>query len=191
MKKAYVAMIIAAFMATRCSTAKVKVGNKTISINKAQTGDYFDSGTVLAAMGMLGGGYSEVSFYPARVLQQASKDTKNETKVESMLGTSDVAKGATMWTPLVVFKSHPAKKDEIKKGMLVMAVLGSNPETPEELKHSTWNRVLIIDTDEMYKNNVKIRYFWTWGKNDESDRTREIPLTNIRVIDSANFKTSM
>lgn len=193
MRKIYMAIMIAALAVAGCSTAKVKTTGKTISLTKAKkAGDYFDENTVLAAMSMLGGGYSEVSFYPARMLEEASEATKSEAKVQSLLGSSDVAEGEIAWTPLVVYRSHPAKQEDIKKGMIVMAVVDENPRTPEDLKnHSTWHRVIVLDTDELYKGNVKTKFFWTPGEVDESDRIVEVPLTNIRVIDSANFKTSM
>ena len=179
-------------LAAACSTAKVKTagGGTTVKPKITEnTGDYLESGIVIALFSMEGGGYSEIGFYPARLLQEADETTKGEYKVQSLKGSSDVAEGQTHWTKYVVFKSHPARKEDIKKGMIVLGVFDSNAREKDDLKRAIWNRLVVLDTDELYKNKVKLGSVWYLDRSDESDRVSEIPLCNIRVIDSASFLT--
>ncbi len=193
MKKVFSIIAISTLMlAGACSTAKVK-NTGTVRTVKSKisenTGYYLESGVVIASFSMEGGGYSEMGFYPARLLQEADETTKGEYKVQSLMSSSDVAEGQIHWTKYVVFKSHPAKKEDMKKGMVVLAVFDPSPRDRGDLKRAIWNRVFVLDTDELYKGKVKLGFVWNPGRSGESDRVEEVPLCNIRVIDSASFST--
>ncbi len=193
MKKIFSIIAISTLMlAGACSTAKVKNTGTVRTVKSKITenpGDDLESGIVIASFSMEGGGYSEMGFYPARLLQEADETTKGEYKVQSLMGSSDVAEGQIHWTKYVVFKSHLARKEDIKKGMIVLGVFDSNAREKDDLKRAIWNRLVVFDTDELYKGKVKLGSVWHLDKSDESDMVSEIPLCNIRVIDSASFLT--
>ncbi|TYB31123.1 MAG: hypothetical protein FXF47_05660 [Candidatus Mcinerneyibacterium aminivorans] len=171
-------VIITAFfiaVATGCTATVERKSEKPISVST----DYLDESVVLAAFYMEDGGFSETRYYPANILSSAGEETNGEYEVVSLVGDFDVAKGDTHWTENVIVESHPAKKNELEEGMVVLFTRSEN-----NLAEARWNRGIISSTEELYKDRVIIDYVWYLNKEDESDRQYNIPVENIRIIDS-------
>lgn len=150
---------------------------------KAKSSDYLGEGVVLAAFYAEDGGFSETRYYPAEIVTPASDNTKGECLVRSLVGDFDVAEGEENWTDKVITESHPAQKDELEAGM---KVLYTKKSIDEGLATARWNRGVISSVDELYKGIVNIDHVWHLDRPDESDRTYDIPIEAIRVIDEAN-----
>ncbi|MEM5948901.1 hypothetical protein WKV44_10150, partial [Spirochaetia bacterium 38H-sp] len=104
-----------------------------------------------------------------------SDETKGEYQVVSLVGTSDVAEGTKIWTKDVILKSHPAKKEELQVGMVVLYTGGDIVKNDEELKSSTWRRGVLLSTDELYKDVVALKGLW--------QETYKINVRHLRIID--------
>lgn len=169
-----------------CSTVVKSTANSGQATGDAvKSDDYLDKDVVLAAFSMEDGGYSETGFYPSTITVQAGKKTKYQYEAVSLIHSSDVGKGDKKWTKNVIMKSHPAVKKELIRGIVVLFVTDENPRNTDALKnHSVWHRGVVISVDELFKNRVKIMYLWHLDRKDESDRLKNIPLENIRIIDS-------
>lgn len=149
--------------------------------------DYLGPGTVLAALMWEDGGWSETAYYPARVLTEPSGATKNQYQVESLRGDSDVAVGAKGWTSDVVAKSHPAGAAELVVNKIVLAKFDTYGQfTDAELAKSTWVRAVVLGTDDLFKDIVRLGLFWDLSSG-EPERIADIPLRNIRVSDDPDF----
>ena len=120
--------------------------------------DYLGKDVVLAAFIWEDDGFYSATFFPAEIVTQASDDTKGEYEVISMAGSPDVTKGAKHWTKNVSLKSHPAKKDELKPGMVILYT-GGDPckEDWEELKVARWLTGVILNIDELHKDIVELK----------------------------------
>ncbi len=178
-----IVFMMLAFLFAGCSATKNITSNVPQVIKtKVSSGDYLDDGTVLAAFMWEDGGYSEMQFYPAKVLTPASDETKGEAQVQSLRGSPDVSNGEKHWTKNVIYKSHPAKKDELKKGMVIL-YCGTYEYSRDELKKEIWRRGVVVGLDELYKNRVKVRYIWNAEADDSGDSESDVPLSNIRIAD--------
>jgi len=150
---------------------------------KGEGGDYLGKGVVLAGFIWEDEGFYSATLFPAKILTQASDKTKGEYEVISLVGSLDVAEGAKHWTKNVILKSHPAKKDEIKPGMVVL-YMGGDPckEDLEELKRAKWETGVILNTDELYKDVVEIRGCGGYR------RIYKKHLSQLRIIDDPILK---
>lgn len=151
-------------------------------VGNSGSSDYLPKGTVLAAFYGEDSGYSETRYYPAKIVTKASAQTKGEYQVRTLIGDFDVGKGDKNWTKNVILQSHPAQKDEIKKGM---KVLYTNKPADEGLAGASWHRGIVGSTEKLYKNKVQIEHVWHLDKSDEADRQKTIPVKQIRIIDKA------
>ena len=79
--------------------------------------------------------FYEATFFPAKILTEASDKTKGEYEVMSLAGSPDVSEGETIWTKDVILKSHPAKEEELKIGIVVLYTGGEVANDNEELKY--------------------------------------------------------
>lgn len=171
-------VLIIAFLFVVATGCAVTVKRKKEESVPTST-DYLDEDVVLAAFYMEDGGFSETRYYPANILSSADEETNGEYEVVSLVGDFDVAKGDTHWTENVILESYPASKDELEKGMVVLFTRAEN-----NLAEARWNRGIISSTKDLYKDRVLINYVWYLDKNDESDRQYNVPVENIRIIDS-------
>jgi hypothetical protein len=114
-------------------------------------------------------------FFPAKVVTKASGETKGEYEVELKYENQMVKH----WTKNIVFKSHPAKKEELKVGMVVLYTGGDDqPRSEETLKYAKWGRGVILSTDELHKDIAELQ-------GGEYKRKYKRHLTAIRIIDEA------
>jgi uncharacterized lipoprotein YehR (DUF1307 family) len=114
-------------------------------------------------------------FFPAKVVTIASEETKGEYEVELKYENQMVKH----WTENIVFKSHPAKKEELKVGMVILYTGGDDqPQSEETLKYAKWGRGVILSTDELHKDIVELQ-------GGEYKRQYKRHLTAIRIIDEA------
>ncbi|MCK4233167.1 hypothetical protein KAX75_01960 [candidate division WOR-3 bacterium] len=144
--------------------------------------DYLGEGVVLAAY-TFEDDFFGTCFYPAKIITEPSEKTKGEYQVMGITGTHDVAEGQKQWTKNVVLKSHPAKKDELKPGMVVLYTgVGSAP-TPApdgELPYNRWRRAYILKTDELFKGIVEAKL--------PEGYSGPVHIRNIRVCDEPKME---
>ena len=119
---------------------------------------------------------------PAKIVTPASDETKSEYEVEFMIGTPDLEEGEKRFVKDVVWKSHPAKKDELKIGMIVITT-GDNPEDPSEAWTDTWRKAVISDIKH---NAIEVEFFNDYKK--DSDGKEERFLHNVYIIDAPDVK---
>jgi len=142
--------------------------------------DYLGEGVVLAAFYAEDGGFSETRYYPAKVLTPGSEETNGEYQLVAMVGDFDVAEGTEHWTDDVILKSHPAQKDELEKGEIV---LFTKREVKEGLAEARWEKGIIASTDELYKGVITVDFVWHLDQADEGDRLCSLKIEQIRIID--------
>jgi len=142
-----------------CGTVKkyVEVPVKVPKITP-KGGDYLEKGVVLAGVLWESDGFYSAKITPVKIITQASVASKGEYEVMLLTGSPDITKGAKHWTKNVILKSHPAKKDELKPGMVILYT-GGDPckEDWEELKGASWGTGVIMNTDELYKDIVELK----------------------------------
>lgn len=181
--KLIVTIFVSLLLAFACSTKKSETASSVEKL-EAKTSDYLGAGTVLAGVMWEDGGFSELRYYPAKILTPASSKTKEEYQVKTVIGDFDIAKGEERWTENVISKSHPAEKNELKEGMIV---LYTQKPKKEGLENARWNRGIVSSTDELYKDVVQIKFVYHLDKSDEGDRTFSVPVDQIRIIDKPKF----
>lgn len=91
----------------------------------------------------------------AKIVTPASAETKGEYEVEFMIGTPDLGEGEKRFVKDVIWKSHPAKKDELKVGMIVITT-GDNSEDPSEARTDIWRKAVISDIKQ---NAIEVEFF--------------------------------
>ncbi len=168
------------------STADQKADEVSAMTVKGKTkkNDYLGESVVLAAFYAEDGGFSETRYYPAEIITSASDETKGEYQVVTHVGDFDVATGDKNWTDKVILESHPADKEELKEGMIV---LYTNKPKEEGLEVARWHRGVVASTDELYKNMVQIDHVWHLDRSDESDSKKDVPVERIRIIDKPDI----
>jgi hypothetical protein len=114
---------------------------------------------------------------PAEIVTPASDKTKGEYEVEFLMGTPDLEKGEKRFVKDIICKTHPAKKDELKVGKIVITP-GGNLEDPSELKMCTWRRAVISNIAE---DAVEVEFFHVY--KEESAGKDQRFLRNIFIID--------
>ena len=136
--------------------------------------DYLDAGVVLALY-LWEGNFYGAEFFPAKIITQATEETKGEYQIELKYENQMIKH----WTKNVIFKSHPATKEELKIGMVVLYTGGDpQPQRVEDLKHAKWGRGVILSTDELHEDIVEL-------EGGEYRRKYKRHLTAIRIIDKA------
>lgn len=175
-------LILMVIVASGCASSVEKIAQ---AVKETTGADYLGEDVVLAAFYMEDGGFSETRYYPAKILTPATEETNGEYQVVSLIGDFDVAKEEKHWTDNVILESHPAEKEELKKGMIV---LFTGKPAKEGLDQARWNRGIISSTDELYKDMVQIDFVWHLDAPSESDREKNVPVENIRIIDETSVK---
>lgn len=149
-----------------CSSVKEQIKGQIkipIEIPKVEktvpkTGDYLAKDVVLAGVLWEDDGFYSAKITPVKIITQASVASKDEYEVILLTGSPDITEGSKHWTKNVILKSHPAKKDELKPGMVILYT-GGDPckEDWEELKGASWGTGVILNTDELYKDIVELK----------------------------------
>lgn len=168
---------------TNCGADKEEAkAPESVPETKPAVADYLGEGVVLAAY-QFEDNFFGACFYPAKIITEPSEKTKGEYQVMGITGTHDVAEGQKHWTKNVILKSHPAKKDELKPGMVVLYTgVGSSP-TPapdEELPYNRWRRAYILKTDELHKGIVQAKL--------PEGYSGPVHIRNIRVCDEPKME---
>lgn len=114
---------------------------------------------------------------------EASSKTNGEYQVAYAFGTADWQKGQKHWTVLVITKSHPATKEELKKGMLALAT-GSHPDR-DDMRKAKWRIVRVSGLDNLYKGQVNVKKFNTFD-GVITDGTFDVK--SMRIIDSPDIR---
>ena len=133
-------------------------------------------GEVLAAIPLDSNTFSFSKFFLSKILTPGSDATKGEYEVQTRVGTSDFAKGGSMWTKNVILKTHPAAKRELKVG--TVALFGGG---------DIWRRGVVASLDELYKNTVTLDLYWWGSKPDSMNRKEKANVKNLRVPDDPVF----
>lgn len=142
-----------------CGTVKEQVKVPEVVPKISPKGDdYLGKDVVLAGFIWEDNGFYSATIFPAKIITQASVASKGEYQVVNLSGSPDVLEGAKHWTKNVILKSHPAKKDELKLGMVILYT-GGDPckEDWEELKGAKWGTGVILNRDELYKDIVELK----------------------------------
>lgn len=165
---------------TNCGADKEEVKvPESVPETEPTVADYLGEGVVLARF--IWEDFFEATFFPANILTEANDETKGEYEVVSLAGSPDVTKGAKKWTKDVILKSHPAEKEELKVGIVVLYTGGEVAKDDEGLRYSRWSRGVILKTDELNKNIVSL-------KGGIYRRTYEVHIRNIRISDDPVIK---
>jgi hypothetical protein len=143
--------------------------------------DYLGENVVLAASQEYQDDWWVADFHPAEIITQASAETKGEYQVIAVRGSGATPKGAKYWSRHLVFKSHPAKKDELKPGMVVLFTHSTEPLSDEQLQSRVWWRARIVKTDELYKGLVEIEY-------EKPGLVGPVHIKNLRVCDNPKME---
>lgn len=159
------------------------------TVPETEKKDYLDESLVLAAFMWEDGGYSETQFFPARIINKQEDQSKIIYNVEAAFASQDIAEGTQNTTTMVIVKSHPAKREELESGMIVLFVPDTRPHSHEELKNDHWKRGIVSSQDNTEAGMVKIDYVWYLNKKDEADRSYQIPVQNIRIMDKTPMQT--
>ena len=144
---------------TNCGADKEEAkAPESVPETKPAVADYFGEGVVLAGAIWEDDGLYSATIFPVNIITQASEKTKGEYEVMLLSGSPDVTKGSKHWTKNVILKSHPAKKDELKPGMVILYT-GGDPykEDWEELKGARWLTGVILNMDELHKDIVELK----------------------------------
>ncbi len=144
---------------TNCGADKEEVKvPESVPETEPAVADYLGEGVVLAGAIWEDDGFYSATIFPAKIITQASVAGKGEYEVMLLSGSPDVTKGSKHWTKNVILKSHPAKKDELKSGMVILYT-GGDPckEDWEELKVARWSTGVILNTDELHKDIVELK----------------------------------
>lgn len=116
----------------------------------------------------------------AKIATPASEETKGEYEVEFLIGTPDLGKGDKRLVKDIVWKSHPAKKDELKVGMIIITTTGDS-EDESEARTDTWRKGIISSLGELDKNLVEVEFYYNLKEEPYTKENRY--LHNIYIID--------
>jgi hypothetical protein len=152
-------VVVLVLVVVGCSTVKEHV-KMPVDVSKLtpKDGDYLGKGVVLAGVLWETDGFYSAKITPVKIITQATVASKGEYEVMLLTGSPDITKGSKHWTKNVILKSHPAKKDELKPGMVILYT-GGDPckENWEELKGASWGTGVILNTNELYKDIVELK----------------------------------
>jgi len=167
-----------------CGTVKELVKITDVVPKIAPKGDdYLGKDVVLAGVLWEDDGFYSAKIIPVKIITQASVVSKGEYQVMLLTGSPDTTEGSKHWTKNVILKSHPAKKDELKLGMVILYT-GGDPckEDWEELKGASWGTGVIVNTDELYKDIVELKQCGGYR------RIYKRHLSQLRIIDDPVIK---
>ena len=116
----------------------------------------------------------------AKIATPASEETKGKYEVEFLIGTPDLGKGDKRLVKDIVWKSHPAKNDELKVGMIIITTT-SDSEDESEARTDTWRKGIISGLGELDKNLVEVEFFHDLKEEPYTKENRF--LHNIYIID--------
>jgi hypothetical protein len=150
---------------------------------QTKAGDYIEEGVVHAAFWMEDGGFSETHFFPADVITEGTEETNGEWEVATRSRSLDFDVGHTIWTDEVILESHPATKEDLEPGTLVLVAWDGRPHTEEELAGDKFLRGFVANTDEFYKDMVGIELRQDPENSEEATAVESIPIANVRVVD--------
>ena len=165
--------------------SKPEITKMEIVDQEQKTNDYLDKGVVLAGLRF----YSwedticMAKVYPVKMVIEASEATMNQAKVLPMIDIREVKDTSTdtwSWTKFV-FKSHPAKQDELKKGMWILCVNADNPLEENSLREQIWEYRKINSIDEIFKGLIEVTYYSTYYSEQ---RTSKIFIQNVRIVEN-------
>jgi hypothetical protein len=114
---------------------------------------------------------------PAKIVTPASDKTKGKYEVEFLMGTPDLEKGEKRFVKDIICKTHPAKKQNLKVGMIVITP-GDNLEDPSETEMCTWRKAVVSDIRD---DAIEVEFFHVY--KEESAGKEERFMHNIFVID--------
>jgi len=146
----------------------------------AASGDYLPDGVLLAGLRAFSwqGDLYRVPFHTVKVITPASAATKGEAEVHGT-GKVEGAAGDRFWTAYVA-ASRPAKKEDLKPGVLVFAMGDASPRSREDLARNTvWGLFRVKDVSNLYKGTVILEYndtYWNKWVNVEYH------MDNIRLV---------
>ncbi len=145
-------------------------------IKKPVSDDYLGEGVYIAAIQFHSweDTGSMATSHPVKIITPASAATKNQSEVEIQ-----DKKKTKKWTPFV-FKSHPAKKEELKVGTWILCV-NEGFEVKDKSK-SAWKYAKIGKLDDMFKNLVGAVYLNTYG--GRSNKQFNVHYKNIRIVEN-------
>jgi uncharacterized lipoprotein NlpE involved in copper resistance len=114
---------------------------------------------------------------PAKIVTPASDETKGKYEVEFLMGTPDLEKGEKRFVKDIIVKTLPAKKQDLKVGMIVF-VTGGNEEDPTAAEMSTWQKAVISDIKD---DAIEVEFFHQYP--EESAYKEERFMHNVFIID--------
>ena len=152
------------------------VAQKAPVIKKPAYEDYLADGVYIAAIQFHAweDTGSMATSHPVKIITPASAATKNQAEVE----IQDKSK-TKKWTPFV-FKSHPAKKSDLKVGTWILCVT-EGFEVKDKSK-SVWKYAKIEKTDNLFKDLVGAVYLNTYG--GRSNKQINVHYKNIRIVEN-------
>ena len=169
--------------ATRPASARPAATRPQATRPEPKSHDYLERGVALAALSMTGGGYSEVGYYPVKILGHGAPATSGPYKVKCLIQSTDVNQGDVKVTKNVILESRPAVAKDLVQGRVVLFVPDANPRSAATLRsHSVWHRGVVVATSGAHADRAKIMFLWHLDRKDESDRLSSVPLQNIRAI---------
>ena len=132
--------------------------------------DYLGEGVKIAAV-------------QVKVEQQATAATENKHKVAPVVTMPGdyAASEQWKWTPFV-FNSHPAKKEELAVGTLVLVAGDILPSTEKrsDLKTVSWRLRKVSSLSKLFQDQVEVSYFDTYC---HEERPRPTHVANVRVVE--------
>ena len=145
-------------------------------IKKPDYDDYLAEGVSIAAIQFHSweDTGSMATSHPVKIITPASATTKNQTEVE--IQNKEKTK---KWTPFV-FKSHPAKKEELKVGTWILCVT-EGFEVKDKSK-SVWKYAKIEKTNDLFKDLVGAVYLNTYG--GRSNKQINVHYKNVRIVEN-------
>lgn len=161
------------------STKEPEIG-RTESVPAVAAEDYLDEGVVLAAF-LWEEGFSGALFLPAKILTQASEKNEGHYEVQAVVGSPDVSPGQKHMTVNVILKSHPAQKEELEEGQVVLYTGDETARTGEELRAARWHRGLMLSAPEPGNDLVEIGYYY--NLEEKPEKIYKIHIKNLRISD--------
>lgn len=144
---------------TNCGADKEEAkAPESVPEMKPAVADYLEKDVVLAGVIWEDDGFYSATIFPVRIITQANVASKGEYEVMVLSGLVNVKKDSKHWTKNVILKSHPAKKDELKPGMVILYT-GGDPckEDREELKVAKWLTGVVLNMDELSEDIVELK----------------------------------
>jgi hypothetical protein len=118
---------------------------------------------------------------PAKIITPASDETNGKYEVQFLMGTPDLEKGEKRFVKDIICKMHPAKKEDLKVGMIVITT-GSNEEDPTAAEMSTWQKAVISDIKD---DAIEVEFFHQYP--EESAYKEERFMHNVFIVDESKL----